>query len=141
MNGGPGQVIPPRRRFFKRLLPVLSAMLFFWPARTARAGKVAIPLERVKRLQRVGGSITVRLKGREVLLARHSEEGVSAVSPVCSHEKCTVAYRRAVTRFECPCHGSFFDVDGNVLNGPATKPLQSWPCWLSKGRIIVDLGP
>jgi Rieske Fe-S protein len=128
-----------RRGFFKRLLPVLAAVLL-WPGRAARAGKVAIPLERVKRLKRVGGSLTVRLKGREVLLARHAEDGISAVSPICSHEKCTVAYRRAVTRFECPCHGSFFDVEGKVLNGPATKPLNTWPAWLDKGRIIVDLG-
>lgn len=129
-----------RRGFFKRLLPTLAAVFFVWPGRTARAGKVAIPLDRVKRLKRVGGSITIRLKGREVLLARHAEEGVSAVSPICSHEKCTVAYRRAVTRFECPCHGSFFDLDGNVLNGPATLPLRTWPAWLDQGRIIVDLG-
>ncbi len=119
---------------------MLTGMLFLWPGRTALAGKVAIPLDRVKKLQRVGGSITIRLKGREVLLARHSEQGVSAVSPICSHEKCTVAYRRAVKRFECPCHGSFFDVDGNVLNGPATHPLRTWPASLDNDRIVVDLG-
>jgi len=129
-----------RRSFFKRLLP-LFGMLFLWPARLARAGKVAIPLDRVKRLKRVGGSIAIRLKGKELLLARHSETGVAAVSPICSHEKCVVAYRRKVTRFECPCHGSYFNVDGTVLNGPATKPLKTYTAWLDdKGRIIVDLG-
>lgn len=130
-----------RRGFFRRLAPLLAGLWLLLTGREARAGKVAIPLERVKRLDRVGGSITVRLKDREVLLARHSEEGVSAVSPICSHEKCTVAYRRRVRRFECPCHGSYFDVQGNVLNGPATRPLASWPAVLSDRRIIVDLGP
>ncbi len=129
----------PRRRFFKRLLALLGA-LFLWPARLARAGKVAIPLNRLKKLKRVGGSIIIRLKGEEILLARYAEDGVSAVSPICSHEKCTVAYRRRVNRFECPCHGSFFDVSGQVLNGPATKPLKTWPAHLDQGRIIVDLG-
>jgi len=130
-----------RRGFFRRLASLLAGWGILFTSREAWAGRVAIPLERVKRLGRVGGSITIRLKGREMLLARHSEEGVSAVSPICSHEKCTVAYRRRVRRFECPCHGSFFDVDGNVLNGPATRPLTTWPAVLRDGRIIVDLGP
>jgi Rieske Fe-S protein len=137
MDGAPSMKV--RRLFLKRLLPVLAVM-FLWPARLVRAGQVAIPLDRVKRLKRVGGSIIIRLKGKEILLARTSEDGVRAVSPVCSHEKCTVAYRRKVTRFECPCHGSFFDLDGNVLNGPATRPLKTWPARLDKGRIILDLG-
>jgi Rieske Fe-S protein len=129
-----------RRSFFKRVLPVLG-LIFLWPARLARAGKVAIPLERVKRLGRVGGSIAIRIKGKEVLLARYAEDGVAAVSPICSHEKCVIAYRRKVSRFECPCHGSYFNVDGKVLNGPATRPLKTYDAWLDgKGRIIVDLG-
>jgi cytochrome b6-f complex iron-sulfur subunit len=130
-----------RRGFFCRLAPALAGAWMLLTGREARAGKVAIPLERVKRLNRVGGAITIRLKGREILLARHSEDGVSAVSPICSHEKCTVAYRRRVGRFECPCHGSYFDIEGNVLNGPATRPLSTWPAVLRDGRIIVDLGP
>ena len=130
-----------RRGFFRRLIPLFTGVFLLFGGREARAGKVAIPLDRVKRLARVGGSMIIRLKGREILLARHSEAGVSAVSPICSHEKCTVAYRRKVRRFECPCHGSFFDVEGKVLNGPATRPLTTWPAALRDGRIIIDLGP
>ena len=53
----------------------------------------------------------------------HDENGISALSLVCTHLGCTVKEGRQ--GFECPCHGSRFDADGNVLNGPAKKPLKS----------------
>ncbi len=53
----------------------------------------------------------------------HSEQGFSAISLVCTHLGCTV--NQAENGFACPCHGSQFDSQGNVLHGPANKKLQS----------------
>ena len=41
----------------------------------------------------------------------------------CSHLGCSVAFNTSAKRFDCPCHGSQFSLDGNVLHGPATAPL------------------
>lgn len=58
-------------------------------------------------------------EGDPVLLARTSETEVTAVSPVCTHEGCTVE-----PSGECPCHGSRFDPrTGEVLGGPAGSAL------------------
>ncbi|WP_412538257.1 FAD-dependent oxidoreductase [Longispora sp. K20-0274] len=52
------------------------------------------------------------------------EEGrPHAVSAVCTHQGCTVEFNAADTTWDCPCHGSRFDVDGHVLQGPATRSL------------------
>ena len=48
---------------------------------------------------------------------------IIAKSLVCSHLGCTVA--ESTTGFDCPCHGSRYDENGNVLAGPAQKPLAS----------------
>jgi Rieske Fe-S protein len=48
---------------------------------------------------------------------------VHAVSPTCSHMGCSVTWNAAETSWDCPCHGSRFDVDGAVLDGPAVRPL------------------
>ena len=45
------------------------------------------------------------------------------LSPVCTHMKCDVAWNAAERTWDCPCHGSRFDVDGAVLNGPAVEAL------------------
>ena len=53
----------------------------------------------------------------------HSQQGFSALSLVCTHLGCTVESN--ATGFECPCHGSRYDLDGNLTNGPATHALDS----------------
>jgi Rieske Fe-S protein len=46
-----------------------------------------------------------------------------AFSSVCTHAGCTVSEVTDV--ISCPCHGSKFNLDGSVANGPAKKPLES----------------
>ncbi|WP_112269702.1 FAD-dependent oxidoreductase [Lentzea terrae] len=54
---------------------------------------------------------------------RDPEGHLHAVSMRCTHLGCLVRFNAAERSWDCPCHGSRFDVDGEVLEGPATKPL------------------
>ena len=69
----------------------------------------------------------MRLEAENVYLFR-DERGVYAISATCTHLGCTVS--RAAKGFECPCHGSKFGENGNVLAGPAPRAL----AWLEVGR-------
>jgi cytochrome b6-f complex iron-sulfur subunit len=51
----------------------------------------------------------------------HAADGFTALSLVCTHLGCTVESQ--TDGFACPCHGSRFDLQGNVKRGPASRPL------------------
>ena len=62
--------------------------------------------------------------GEKVAIHRAPDGGIHAVSAVCTHLGCIVAWNDAETSWDCPCHGSRFDSDGSVLQGPAVRPLE-----------------
>jgi nitrite reductase/ring-hydroxylating ferredoxin subunit len=137
-NGREEEAMHRRRGFLKILLGGAAALLA-WPAAPARAGKVAVGLDKLEKLQEVGGSLTVRIKERDVLLIRDTAETVRAFNPVCTHQQCLVAYKPSAGKIECPCHGSQYTLDGKVLNGPAPAALQVYPATLLEGRVILTL--
>jgi nitrite reductase/ring-hydroxylating ferredoxin subunit len=55
---------------------------------------------------------------------RDDEGGIHAVSLRCTHLACLLRFNSAERSWDCPCHGSRFDVDGEVLEGPAVNPLE-----------------
>lgn len=59
-----------------------------------------------------------------VLVFQEGEE-MQAILSTCSHSGCEVKKLR--TKFECPCHGSEYDLEGRVVRGPAPEPLQRFP--------------
>lgn len=50
-------------------------------------------------------------------------EGWMAIDFHCTHLQCAVNWVDASGKFMCPCHGSVFDIKGNVVSGPAPRPL------------------
>jgi len=49
--------------------------------------------------------------------------GVYAMTTTCSHAGCDLGDGVEGSTIHCPCHGSVYDADGNVLQGPAPIPL------------------
>lgn len=118
---------PIARRDFLGLAAIWSAAvsLFFAAAGMLRLPKAAVLPSPSKRFKvSVPESLPLHqpflAQGRNVALVR-TEKGLYAVSIVCTHLGCLV--KPSVTGFDCPCHGSKFTRDGEVLRGPAPKAL------------------
>jgi glycine/D-amino acid oxidase-like deaminating enzyme/nitrite reductase/ring-hydroxylating ferredoxin subunit len=64
-------------------------------------------------------ALVVEHEGNKIGVYRDPENKVHMVSTRCSHLGCQLAWNADDLAWECPCHGSRFDFDGKVLNGPA----------------------
>ncbi|HEY0591973.1 MAG TPA: FAD-dependent oxidoreductase, partial [Thermoanaerobaculia bacterium] len=70
------------------------------------------------------GEGKIVMRGERKVAVSKIDGQIRALDPTCTHMGCTVAWNGAEKSWDCPCHGSRFDVFGRVLNGPATKALE-----------------
>lgn len=71
-----------------------------------------------------GTGTVVRVDKRKIALYKSPTHAISALSPVCTHAGCIVAWNDAEKTWDCPCHGGRYSVYGEVLTGPPRKPLE-----------------
>ena len=87
------------------------------------------------------GSISDRWKKEQRVWIVRTPDGFYALWARCTHLGCTPNWFSTENRFKCPCHGSNFSRAGDVIAGPAPKPL--WRCAIRlapDGQLFVDKG-
>lgn len=103
-------------------------------------GRIHLALAHFPELSEPGGSAKVVPEGRQepvYVLATDRGRWV-ALSPICTHLGCTVEIQGS--RIVCPCHGSTYDREGRVLQGPAERALARYPVTVSDdGVLTIDL--
>ncbi|MHB8639423.1 MAG: FAD-dependent oxidoreductase [Candidatus Acidiferrales bacterium] len=85
-----------------------------------------------------GMGAVIRRGSSKFAISRDDKGALHARSAVCSHLGCIVSWNATEHTWDCPCHGSRFTPDGNLLNGPALGPLDkaplTWPNKLRRGK-------
>lgn len=128
-----------RRVFFKWLGAAAASVALLPKLAYAKVKKVGIPLAKAPALQKVDGSVILKIKDRDILFVRTGAQEISAVSSVCSHQKCQVGYNALNRKIECSCHGSKFTTDGKVLKGPAQQDLTGYRATLAGDQIVLEI--
>jgi menaquinol-cytochrome c reductase iron-sulfur subunit len=72
-------------------------------------------------------------------VTKDASEHIQAFSPWCTHLGCAYKWEATRSEFICPCHGSRFSKNGDVLHGPAARPLDRYEVKVAGKRIW--LGP
>jgi len=72
-----------------------------------------------------------------IFLVREAKAMI-ALEQTCTHQGCAVSWTPGDQRFECPCHGSQFDKQGNVVTGPAPYGLYRHHLRVLPDAIIIE---
>ena len=66
----------------------------------------------------------VEYNNEKLAIYKDASGEIHALNPVCTHAKCIVNWNNSEKSWDCPCHGARYDINGEVLTGPANKGLQ-----------------
>lgn len=146
----------PRRAFHLAAIYVLGALIslalaiptliyLLLPPKTRKdtgwvdAGDISqlapgAPVELSFQQSRVDGWRVVTEK-RTAWVVRQSDNQIVAFGPQCTHLGCAYHWDEGVKQFACPCHASFFALDGKVLSGPAPRPLDRYATRVQDNRV------
>ena len=79
-----------------------------------------------------------------LFIVRDEQSRFYTLSAECTHLKCLVNWKSSGVigddegAIACPCHGSVYTRTGQVLSGPAPRPLDRYRIELIDGRLTVD---
>lgn len=125
INGGQSKyekIFCPQRRiicnpgFFKNLLQIIKNLVIM---------NFTIPLKCYKSLNNNEGDI-VLYKGRRRAVYKDSEGNFHICQSTCQHLHCLLAFNKNDLTWDCPCHGSRFNIDGNIITAPTVKKLKKY---------------
>ena len=127
------------------LQAAVAFIAFFWPR---KLGTFGAPLAAGAPADYQVGDVKYFVDGKFYLV--RLEEGFIALYQKCVHLGCTVpwrpefelAYEGQTVKglFRCPCHGSTYLRNGQIIFGPAPRPLDYMAISLVEGRLVVNTG-
>jgi cytochrome b6-f complex iron-sulfur subunit len=82
------------------------------------------------------GSVQYFVNGR--FYVTRYQGGLRALYQKCPHLGCRVPFCESAAQFQCPCHGSIYNVIGEYLQGPAPRGMDRFPIRIEQDRVLVD---
>lgn len=89
---------------------------------------------------RIPGGLMPGVHFFDKVIIHKTNDFMIMMSSSCTHLGCKIR-TESNNRLVCPCHGSAFDLDGSVLQGPAVRPLKklSWKTDNTTGEYVIEL--
>ena len=92
-------------------------------------------------LQSIPATGFIRVEAEEPIFVGRDGSGFRAVSGICTHAGCQVAWKDSSAQFHCPCHGAVYSSTGLVVTGPATRHLPTFPTRIVDSELHVLPSP
>ncbi|VXD22526.1 Rieske (2Fe-2S) domain protein [Planktothrix serta PCC 8927] len=95
-----------------------------------------IPVGTIQELDKKGSIFNSQLPALIIHNSKNSPD-ISAFNPTCPHAGCIVKWKANKEEFICPCHGSQFRADGQLMKGPAHQGLKAYLTKVEANIILV----
>jgi menaquinol-cytochrome c reductase iron-sulfur subunit len=95
-----------------------------------------IPVEVSFRKSRVDGWKVTNEK-KTAWVVKMPDNSVVAYGPQCTHLGCAYHWDETKSEFICPCHNSFFAIDGKLISGPAPRPLDRYLTKIDGSKLLL----
>ena len=116
------ELFDPGRKALKRGLWDYLKENKDYPYYLIRDRFAGVEAKSIRAVRRGQGKVIER-SGKKVAAYRDTDGAVTYRSAICTHMGCLVGWNTAERTWDCPCHGSRFKPDGDVISGPAEEPL------------------
>jgi menaquinol-cytochrome c reductase iron-sulfur subunit len=94
------------------------------------------PVEMAFRQNRVDGW-KINSEKSTAWVVKRPDQSVVAYGPQCTHLGCAYHWDDSKHEFLCPCHNSLFAVDGKVVSGPASRPLDRYDVKVQGNKLLI----
>ena len=104
--------------------------------------KIELIIDSANPLNLTGGILLLVYNNGDngVLLQRISATEIKAITAVCTHDGCIIdLFSTEENNFGSPCHGSRFNLNGGVVQGPADAPLKSFLTTFENNLLTIFL--
>jgi menaquinol-cytochrome c reductase iron-sulfur subunit len=129
------------------LLSIPAIAYLFFPPKAKKAAQwvdaadlrqipLNTPQELVFRRNKIDGWKITSEKSTAWVIKTADQQAV-AFAPQCTHLGCAYHFDERNRNFVCPCHNSIFGIDGNVLSGPAPRPLDRYAIKIDGTRLQI----
>lgn len=103
-------------------------------------GNIILNIDSSSPLFNAGTAAIINYQSGSVLVDHPSGNTFNALSSVCTHQGCIVStFDAGSGQFVCPCHGSRYDVNGKVTQGPASAPLTKYQTQFSNEKLTIKV--
>jgi menaquinol-cytochrome c reductase iron-sulfur subunit len=149
---------PTRRRFYEMIIAGAQAVIgaalaipaigyLLGPTKTKKEPEwieatdistltLKTPVEVSFRKSRVDAWKVINEK-KTAWVVKMPDNSVVAYGPQCTHLGCAYHWEEDKSQFICPCHTSFFSIEGKVVSGPAPRPLDRYQTKIEGTKLLL----
>lgn len=107
---------------------------------TPKNNVITLNIDSSSPLSTVGNAVLLQYTNGNLLVDRADQNTFNALSAICTHQGCLITgYDSGSKRFVCPCHGSMFGLNGQVVNGPAQRALPQYQTQFNNNQLNISI--